>query len=201
MKTGIRLVSMIMTVVMLVSVSFAASAEETDMIPSLLQECIDGLNELAGDEAYLSAMVGLNEEALQTAATYKENTSNGYISWEELPFGDLMLTELKSQVDLDAMSEAGRKRLCASMYSASLLGNMIISDAAKIDMVLVNSVINFRKLVDADLPSSIYLATCENNTGIIMGIWNNGNGQASVTACFIPTADFFDSHDISELFD
>ena len=42
------------------------------------------------------------------------------------------------------------------------------------------------EICDLDIPSMLYVLEYENDTGIIVGIWNNLHGQNLITASFVP---------------
>ncbi len=173
----------------------AQSNEE--LIPILLDECAAQLHELSGEPAILDTMTS-DEDTRQIVAVFHADSENGIVSWNPITNTALLTSILGT--GMDGLSTAARSYMEQRIFSASFLSSLL-SSMQGVNALAASSLVNICRPLSADLPSSLYIARCENSTGIIMGIWNNGDGIVLVTASFVPNISSFDGNDrLGELF-
>lgn len=158
------------------------TAELTDgSVPLLLNECAAQLHALSGDQVLLDALTD-SEEIRRIAAAFHEDSRNGIVSWRRINDAEL-LSALAGE--MDGLSDAARAYLDQRVFSASFLSAMISSKHGA-NALAAASLLNVCRPLTADLSTAMYLARCENDTGMAMGVWNNGDGIVLVTASFVP---------------
>lgn len=163
-------------------------ASSDDMIRILLDECAVQLHELSGDQVLLDAMT-TNEEARQIVAAFHEGSENGIVSWDQITDTDLLIaTYCEEMGDLSGTAQA---YLNQRVFSASFLASLLAS-RHDVNALAATSLLNVCQPLEADLPSAMYIARFENGTGMVMDIWNNGDGIILVTASFVPDISAFE---------
>lgn len=161
-----------------------------ELILLLLNECAAQLHELSGDEVLLNAMT-TNEDIRQLVATFHEDSRNGIVSWQQITNTDLLLSTFGEE--MDGLSDAAQEYLNQRVFSASYL-SAVLSSMHGVNAVAATSLLNISQPFTMDLPTAMYIAKCENDTGMAMGIWNNGDGIVLVTASFVPNISSFEEN-------
>lgn len=164
---------------------------EEKLIPILLDECTAQLHELSGEPVILDTMTS-DENTRQIAAAFHADSENGIVSWNRITNTDLLTSILGTR--MDGLSVTARSYMEQRFYSASFLSS-ILSSMQGVNALAASSLVSICRPLSVDLPSSLYIAKCENGTGIIMGIWNNGDGIVLVTASFVPSISSFEESD------
>lgn len=165
-------------------------ASSDEQIPLLLDECAMQLHQLSGDQVLLNAMT-TNEDIRQLVATFHEDSQNGIVSWHQVSNTDLLLSTFGEE--MDGLSDAAQEYLNQRVFSASYL-SAVLSSMHGVNAVAATSLLNISQLFTMDLPTAMYIAKCENDTGMAMGIWNNGDGIVLVTASFVPNISSFEEN-------
>lgn len=165
-------------------------ASSDDMIQILLDECVVQLHELSGDQVLLDAMT-TGEEIRQIVATFHEDSQNGIVSWKQVTDTDLILSTFGDE--MDGLSDAAQAYLHQRVFSASFLSS-VLSSMHGVNALAATSLLNVCQPLAADLPTAMYIAKFENDTGMVMGIWNNGDGVILVTASFVPSISSFEEN-------
>lgn len=161
-----------------------------ELIPLLLNECAAQLHELSGDSVLLNAMT-TNEDIRQIVAIFHEDSQNGIVSWHQVTNIDLLLSTFGEE--MDGLSDAAQEYLNQRVFSASYL-SAVLSSMHGVNAVAATSLLNISQPFTMDLPTAMYIAKCENDTGMAMGIWNNGDGIVLVTASFVPNISSFEEN-------
>ncbi len=165
-------------------------ASSDDMIQILLDECAVQLHELSGDQVLLDAMT-TSEEIRQIVATFHEDSGNGIASWNQITDTDLLLATFGEE--MDNLSERAQAYLNQRVFNASYLST-VLSSMHGVNMLAATSLLNVCQPLAVDLPTAIYIALLGNDTGMVMGVWNNGDGIVLVTASFVPNISSFEKN-------
>ena len=178
----------IVALVALMIFAFSCAAEET-RIHELFTDCVSRLCELSCDREYIRRMTA-SDEIIAVLDGFREDARNGSAPARRLTDTDALLCAFGG--DVNALSVAARENLNQRLFSAPFLAAQVASRMG-VNALAATSLLNVCLPLDKDLPNALYYAPCENDTGVIMGIWNDGNGMALVTASFVPNVSALDA--------
>lgn len=156
--------------------------ESEDVTEELINGCSMQLNLLSGDQEYVRLLTG-NSEIAQIIDGFHADSQNGIISWKQITDTDALFSAIGT--DIGSLSEAAQRNLGQRMYSASYLASMLAAQQGSIVLAATAS-LNICYPVNLDIPSALYIGEYGNDTGMIMGVWNNGDGMILLTASFAP---------------
>ncbi len=143
------------------------------------------LQELAGDKTYLSLLGAPDEITTYINDHYASTIGMTPVNTCKLDGITNLAKILYGGIDTNTLSETARQMLEKSFFSSSIIATQQASTFGTVALA-ATSVLKYDTITNDDLPSSFYLFEYENDTGIIVGIWNNLHGQNLITASFVP---------------
>lgn len=160
---------------------FCASAEGLSPLESVIGKAAKDVISLACDKTYM-AMMGTDGDVTKAASAFAALDGMQPVNMFELKNVGTMLENVLSEVP--DLSDAAVRQTKQRMYSGSFIASLVNSRMG-VYTLAATSMLVFSSMYSLDLPSCVYVIEYENDMGVVVGIWNNGEGINIVNAALV----------------